>query len=225
MSHDFDPVALNRRVEGLASSHQRLLDSLERLTDDMVTRSSLLPGWTVGHVLAHLEQNARSITRLVEAAEGGEIADQYVGGVDGRREAIERHSSRSADEHRRRVRESIYEMEGTFARAREGWYGFGRMTSGVVVPVVELPLRRWREVEVHLGDLGIEEWGPVGHESWSDAYVRDDLAVLAMQWKSRGPMGLTDLPSGIATSAPRVRLAWLLGRHHVDGVPPAGVFA
>lgn len=225
MSREFDPIALNRRVEGLAASHQRLLRLLEQLTDDMVPRSSLLPEWTVGHVLAHLEQNARSMTRLVEAAERGEIADQYVGGVDGRREAIERHSSRSADEHRRRVRESIYELEGTFARAREGWYGQGRMASGVMVPVVELPLRRWREVEVHLGDLGIDEWGPVGYETWSDAYVRDDLAVLTMQWKSRGPMGLTDLPAGVATAAPRVRLAWLLGRHDVEGVPSAGVFA
>ena len=219
----FDPVLLNRRVEGLAESHQRLLERLDRLTDEMVSRPSRLAGWTVGHVLAHLEQQARSVTRLVDGAERGEVVDQYPGGVEARREAIDRLASRSAVDHTRAVRESIYELEGTLARARDAWFGSGRLASGVVVPITDLPMRRRREVEVHQGDLGIAEIDAIGPDCWAEDYVRDDLSVLTMQWKSRGSMGLTDLPARIATRPPRERLAWLLGRLVVDGVPPAGL--
>jgi maleylpyruvate isomerase len=221
----FDPVLLNRRVEGLAESHQSLLADLESLTDDLVKRPSLLPSWTVGHVLAHLEQQARSVTRLVDGAERGEVVDQYPGGLAARAEAIERLSTRTAGEHVRSVRDSIYELEGTLARAREAWFGYGRMVSGIDVPVTDLPLRRRREVEVHAGDLGIGDWGPVGPDRWADDYVRDDLSVLTMQWKARGSMGLTDLPSPVATRPPRERLAWLLGRRDIDGVAPAGLIS
>lgn len=221
----FDPVLLNRRIEGLATSHQRLLGRLDQLTDGMVTRPSALPSWTVGHVLAHLEQQARSVTRLVREADRGGVADQYPGGVDARSAAIENFSSRSAADHTKAVRDSIYELEGTLARAGEAWYGFGRLVSGTEVPITDLPLRRRREVEVHLGDLSIPEWGVVGVDSWADDYVRDDVSVLTMQWKARGSMGLTDLPALVATRPPRERLAWLLGRIDIDGLGPAGLLS
>ena len=223
MEISFDATTINRQVEGLAASHQLLLERLGNLTDDMVARPSLLPEWTVGHVLAHIAHQGDSIARLFRAAELGEMVDQYEGGFATRVAAIERDASLSADEHVAGVRRSIYALEGAIASAREGWYGSARMVSGIEVPVTDLPLRRWREVEVHMGDLGLAELQCVGPDSWSLDYVRHDLSVMTMQWKSRGSMGLTDLPSQIRTQSPTVRLGWLMGRVTIDGLAPAGL--
>ncbi len=223
VENTFDATVINRQVEGLAASHQLLLERLGGLTDEMVSRSSLLPDWTVGHVLAHIAQQGDSIIRLFLAAEEGEIADQYEGGFAARVTAINEAASRTAAEHVTDVRRSIYALEGAIASARQGWYGSARMVSGIEVRVTDLPLRRWREVEVHMGDLGLAELGCVGPESWSMDYVRHDLSVMTMQWKSRGSMGLTDLPQQIRTQSPTVRLGWLMGRTVIDALAPAGL--
>ena len=223
VENTFDATVINRQVEGLAASHQLLLERLGGLADEMVSRSSLLPDWTVGHVLAHIAQQGDSISRLFLAAEEGEIADQYEGGFAARVTAINEAASRTAAEHVTNVRRSIYALEGAIASARQGWYGSARMVSGIEVRVTDLPLRRWREVEVHMGDLGLAELGCVGPESWSMDYVRHDLSVMTMQWKSRGSMGLTDLPQQIRTQSPTVRLGWLMGRTVIDALTPAGL--
>ena len=223
-----DATALNRQVEGLAASHQRLLSTLdpmdrEGLTDEMVSRPSRLPDWTVGHVLAHLARNADSMTAMTVAAESGVVGDQYPGGFARREADIVTGSTRSAREQILDLRRSIYELEGAWAAAREAWFGRGRVVTGAEVPIADLPLRRWREVEVHIGDLGLPELGCDGPDSWSAEYVRHDLAMLSMQWKSRGSMGMTDLPAAVLRLDPARRLAWLLGRLDVDGVAPAGM--
>jgi maleylpyruvate isomerase len=223
VENTFDATVINRQVEGLAASHQLLLERLGGLTDEMVSRSSLLPDWTVGHVLAHIAQQGDSISRLFLAAEEGEIADQYEGGFAARVTAINEAASRTAAEHVTDVRRSIYALEGAIASARQGWYGSARMVSGIEVRVTDLPLRRWREVEVHMGDLGLAELQCVGPDSWSLDYVRHDLSVMTMQWKSRGSMGLTDLPQQIRTQSPTVRLGWLMGRTVIDALTPAGL--
>ncbi|GAA2279299.1 hypothetical protein GCM10010234_14980 [Streptomyces hawaiiensis] len=43
------------------------------LDDGQVRAASALPGWTRGHVLAHLTDNARMFTRLAEHALRGEL--------------------------------------------------------------------------------------------------------------------------------------------------------
>jgi len=217
----FDPTALNRQVEGLARAHQRLLSSLADLTDEMIARPSRLPKWSVGHVLAHIEHQGDSMVRLVDAAESGSVGEQYPGGMAARVDAIERDAVRSADDHVRGVRRSIYAVEGAFARARDAWYGRGLMVSGVEVPISDLPLRRWREVEVHCADLGLSEIDLDGPSCWSADYVREDLRVMTMMYVSRTSMGRSHLPEPVARLEPAERLVWLLGRVVVDGVEPA----
>ncbi len=44
----------------LAEATERLLATAARLTDEDLRAPSLLPGWTRGHVLAHVARNADS---------------------------------------------------------------------------------------------------------------------------------------------------------------------
>ncbi|MGA0879185.1 MAG: maleylpyruvate isomerase N-terminal domain-containing protein [Ilumatobacteraceae bacterium] len=222
---------VDRHVEGAATAHQRLLAMLQPvggpgLTDEMVRRPSLLPEWTVGHVLAHLVHNAESFVRLFAAAESGETVDQYPGGSEGRARDIAADAGLAATEHCERLRRSIYALEASWAGAQRAWEGHGRTLTSVLVPITEIPLRRWREVEVHTGDLGLVELGdrrseidPRGIDLWSEDYIRHDVVVLTMQYKARRPMGLTDLPDAVRVASPRYRLAWLLGRYDFDGLP------
>jgi len=223
-----DATEVNRQVEGAAAAHQRLLSALHPvdgpgLTDEMVARPSRLPEWTVGHVLAHLALNAVGLTRMFDAAEHGEVGLQYPGGLVERAADIERFSGRTADEHVSALRSAIYELEGAWNRARVGWTGSGQIGTGLIVPIADVPLRRWREVEVHMSDLGLRELSLDGHDIWSGDYVRHDLRRLTMQYNSRASMGLAGLPAPVMALSPAARLAWLVGRLEVDGVAPAGV--
>jgi maleylpyruvate isomerase len=96
----------------------------------------------------------------------------------------------------------------------EGWRGRGSTNRGEVA-IADLPFRRWREVEVHHADLGLR----LTSEGWSPEYVRRELARQEMTWKARLPVGLGGLPAAALTLPPHRRLAWLLGREQVEGLP------
>lgn len=215
---------LDRDVEGCAAAHQRLLARLDQLLDDgllddAVGQPSLLPGWSVGHVLTHLARNADSFVHLTQAADRGEVADQYPGGAEQRSGDIEAGATRRARELVRDVRSSLYALEQTWATAGlTAWQGEGRTFAGMRV-IRDLPFIRWREVEVHHGDLGLG-YSPA---DWPAEYVRLELVRMEMLWAARLPMGLTSLPPEALRVEPRARLAWLLGRGAIDGLAPAGI--
>ncbi|MHB1090827.1 MAG: maleylpyruvate isomerase N-terminal domain-containing protein [Ilumatobacteraceae bacterium] len=210
-----DDRMLNEHVSGCAAAHQRLLTSLDNLTDAECREPSLLPGWSRGHVLTHLARNADSHTHLLVAAGNGDIAEQYPGGIQARSQAIEDGSNRSAVDLTKDVRSSIYALEAAWAAATPTtWAGEGRTARGAVIAMSDLVFLRWREVEVHHADLGRE----LGWQQWSDLYVRLELDRQLMMWRSRKPMGLTVLPQVAMQLPPKHRLAWLLGRVDVEGL-------
>jgi maleylpyruvate isomerase len=215
-----DVRELDRAVTGCAGAHQRLLATLEELTDEQARRPSLLPDWTVGHVLTHLARNADGNARMLAAANRGEVVAQYEGGMEGRAADIEAGAGRPAAELVADVRSTIYRLEQQWAAmTAEGWNGEGLAASGRT-PVSDVPFRRWREVEVHHADLGLG-FGP---RDWPADYVRLELHSLTMLWASRRPMGMTELPAAALAVAPHERLEWLLGRRRIEGLPEAGVF-
>ncbi len=210
---------LDRDVAGCADSHQRLLAMLDALTDSQARQASLLPGWTVGHVLTHVARNAESHVRMLEGAGRGEVLTQYAGGAESRNADIELGAGRSAADLVGDVRVTIYQLESVWARTTaQGWQGRGLSLMGEL-PMTDLVFRRWRETEIHRFDLGLG----YAFADWPADYVRVDLARMTSQWASRKPMGLTNLPAAALALSPHDRLAWLWGRLVVDGLQPAGI--
>jgi maleylpyruvate isomerase len=201
---------LDDAVAGAAAAHQRLLATIDDLTDDTARQPSLLPDWTVGHVLTHIARNADSLIRVFDAAGRGEVVDRYEGGKESRNREIETGAGRSAGELVDDVRSTIWRLEQAWAGASEtAWQGRSRETGGYEIPVTDLPFARWREVEVHHADLGLG----FGFDDWSEAYVAAELETELPKLADR-------LPSDVPDPAPEIRqrfgdprlLAWLLGR-------------
>ena len=210
--------SLQRHLAGATASHRGLDEMLSGLGDSLDPAApSLLPEWTVGHVLTHIARNADSMVRVLDAAERGEVAERYPG--DSRNAGIEAGSGRPASAQVADVAESSQRLEAAWARQTR-WEGLSREPDGREVTVASLVLGRWKEVEVHRADLGLG-YGP---EDWPGELVREDLAVMEMRWNARRPMGMTGLPDAAKRLPPHIRLAWLLGRVEIEGLDPAGVY-
>ena len=58
-----DDAALAHDLGRVAGAQQRFEAAIARFGDDRVRQPSLLPDWTVGHVLSHVARNADSHRR------------------------------------------------------------------------------------------------------------------------------------------------------------------
>jgi maleylpyruvate isomerase len=184
-------------IEGCTAAQAALLADLADLSDDVARRPSLLPGWSVGHLLTHIARNADSLTWRLEGAALGEVRDQYVGGLQRRGSDIEDGAGRPAAELVADVRQSADTLERIMAGLPlAAWDAPSRTSRGTVESSRDAALSRWREVAVHHGDLGL---GPVPLP-----------ATLVGVWL---PL---ELPRLAERSDPAELLAWIIGR----GEPP-----
>jgi maleylpyruvate isomerase len=175
-----------------------------------------LPGWSRATLIGHLALNARSHVHLLDCASRGEPGEQYPGGVGARERGIEEMSTRSRDALVKELRSAVYALEGAWAGAsHDTWLGTGTLASGSVVAIHELPFLRWRECVVHLTDLDVG----IGWDTWPSLYVRLELERQKMAWAASHAMGLTQLPKAALQLPENQRLAWLLQRTNVEGLP------
>ena len=186
-------------ITGATAAHARLLATIRDLADGDVGRPSLLPGWTVGHVLTHLARNADSHVRMLGAAAEGDSVAQYDGGRPARGAGIAAGAHRPAGELVDDVRSSSARLERLWdSLPDDTWDGHGFNADGDRWPCAHLPFHRWRELEVHLVDLGM---GPTW-ANWPDEYVAREL-----------PRALATVPDRVAGADLRRHLtAWLLDR-------------
>jgi maleylpyruvate isomerase len=201
--------------------HRRLLDRLdERLDAGMldVSAASLLPDWTIGHVITHVTHSGDGHLRMLDAAVVGEVGQQYPGGREQRNSGIERGATRTASEQVDDLRRSIAALEARWA-AMPDWSGTGASMGGDV-SIADLPFLRVREVAIHHADLGLG----YTFDDLPDVYLRDELRRMEMLWAARQPMGMTALPPTALALAPAQRLAWLMGRAAIDGLGPAAIY-
>ncbi|HSZ38277.1 MAG TPA: maleylpyruvate isomerase N-terminal domain-containing protein [Acidimicrobiales bacterium] len=188
-------------IEGCLAAQGALDGDLVDLHDVTARAPSLLPGWSVGHVLTHIARNADSVVWRLEGAARGELRDQYPGGLEQRRGDIEEGSSRPAGELVTDVRSSSAAVARAIAELPdEAWDAPSRTARGLVEPSRDAIFSRWREVVVHHGDLGL---APVPMPP-----------ALVSAWLAR------ELPHlGERTDAAAL-LAWVIGRGDAPELAP-----
>jgi maleylpyruvate isomerase len=181
----------------------------------MLRMPSALPDWTVGHVLTHIARNADGIRNMVEAAARGEVGMMYPGGVEQRNGDIEAGSGRTAAALAADVRSACAALDEAWSSLTDAAWadGVGRGPFGDR-PVAALPFVRWREVQVHSLDLGIDAFGI---DDLDPAYIDRELPAQEAAYRERS--GKADLPAAAVALTPSRRLAWLIGRL---AVPEAG---
>ena len=188
-------------VAGCVAAQAALDAELAGLDDGTARRRSLLPDWSVGHVLTHVARNADSVVWRLEGAARGEVRDQYPGGLEQRRADIEAGAGRPAVELVAEVRASSAAVERVMRELPDAaWNAPSRTARGVVEPSRDAVLSRWREVVVHHGDLGL---GPVPIPPG-----------LVAAWLPR------ELPRLAERTDPAALLAWVIGRAEPPKLAP-----
>ncbi|MPY59490.1 maleylpyruvate isomerase family mycothiol-dependent enzyme [Streptomyces spongiae] len=136
-----------RDLASVRDATERLLTAAAKLDNASVSESSRLPGWTRGHVLAHLARNADALVNVLQGR------PMYVSG-DARDADIERDAPRPLDVQLADVRESAGRFQEA-AAAPADWSRTVELRNGVTDQAARVPFRRWIEVELHHVDLGI----------------------------------------------------------------------
>ncbi|MFC0629160.1 maleylpyruvate isomerase family mycothiol-dependent enzyme [Kribbella deserti] len=182
-------------VEAVRRSVDRLHEVLGQLDEHAVRGASALPGWTRGHVLTHLSDFSRAMTRQAEYALAGKTIEVYDGGRSGRDAGIEAGAGRPVDVLVKAVRTDtadllrVWEQVGPDDWARPVAYRDGDLLGTAYCA--------WREFEIHLTDLDV---GPSPDE-WTDEFRLHLLDFL-------GPR----IPAGVQLELQPADAAWLAGR-------------
>ena len=210
----------------IGAASERLMATAAKLTDDDLRGPSRLPGWTRGHVLAHLIRNADSCWNLLEWARTGAEYPQYPSN-EARDAGIEASSGRPADELRVELRISIerFALQAS-TMPDSAWPRMIQSRGGWPHPAWYTLNRRWREIEAHHLDLAFG----YTYTDWPPAYVRWELAntleAIGLDGGlAAGRVRATDLDVDVRLGeGPEINatglelLGWLTGR---GGPPPA----
>jgi len=187
------------------------------LTDPDVGAPSELPGWTRGHVLAHMAGISNAMARQLEFAARGETIELYDGGYEGRTRAIEMAAGHALAEHKADLESALERALGAFGGLDDaGWRRPISYRGGVAY---DGGLALWRELVIHATDLGTGR----GPETWSRPFCDELIHFLAARVPDGKryvlqPLGLppVTIGNGSATTVIGGMLtdiaAWLAGR-------------
>jgi maleylpyruvate isomerase len=168
------PDDIAELVHDARASTARFLLGLGSLTGQDVARPSLLPGWTVGHVLSHVARNADAMVRTLGGALRGEPTPMYPEDARFRAADIEAGAGRPLPEQVEDLRASAHRLDEAWrAMTPEAWDREAMMRAGSV-PAWRTVIARWVEVELHWVDLD-RGYHPDG---WPEAFTGRLLPML-----------------------------------------------
>ncbi|MEV7415059.1 maleylpyruvate isomerase family mycothiol-dependent enzyme [Streptomyces sp. NPDC089919] len=203
-------------LRSVREATDRLLTAVAKLDNAALAEESHLPGWTRGHILAHLARNADALVNVFEGR------PMYASG-ETRDADIERDAGRTLEEHLTDLRDSGARFLAT-TEPEQDWQRTVELRNGVTDTASRVPFRRLVEVELHHVDLNI------GYElaDLPDEFAEREIAFLADRWSGHpdvppvtvryyagGPSWTTGGTEGtpvVLSGAQDDVLGWLSGR-------------
>ncbi|WP_329121899.1 maleylpyruvate isomerase family mycothiol-dependent enzyme [Streptomyces sp. NBC_01353] len=197
-----------RDLASVREATERLLDAAASLDNAALAEPSRLPGWTRGHVLAHIARNADALVNVLQGRPM--YADAATRDAD-----IERDAPRPLDVQLADVRESGERFQAVGAEPAD-WERTVELRNGVTDRAARIPFRRWVEVALHHVDLGI------GYElaDLPEEFVLREIDFLADRW-SRPEVPPVTLRLGYDDGSP----SWRTGGDKGDPVVLGGARA
>ncbi|EPH45843.1 maleylpyruvate isomerase family mycothiol-dependent enzyme [Streptomyces aurantiacus] len=204
-----------RDLASVRDATERLLAAATALDNVSIAEPSRLPGWTRGHVLAHVARNADALVNVLAGR------PMYVSG-EARDADIERDAPRPVDVQLTDLRESAARLEAQAALPAD-WSRTITMRNGVTDSASRVPFRRWVELELHHVDLG------VGYEleDVPADFLEREIGFLTDRFSGNPEVVATNVtdgtrawPTGRAADKPEVTVSgpapalvgWLAGR-------------
>ncbi|WP_128976209.1 maleylpyruvate isomerase family mycothiol-dependent enzyme [Streptomyces roseicoloratus] len=190
-----------RDIASVREATDRLVEAVSSWDNAALAEPSLLPGWTRGHVLAHLCRNADALVNVLQGLPMYKDAET-------RDADIERDAGRPLEAQLADLRATADRFDKVCAEPAD-WERTVELRNGVTDRAARVPFRRWVEVALHHVDLG------AGYEleDLPDEFTTREIAFLADRWSGRPDVPPVTLRLGHDEHAP----AWRTGG--TEGTP------
>ncbi|MGW5419087.1 maleylpyruvate isomerase family mycothiol-dependent enzyme [Streptomyces sp. NPDC003943] len=151
----------------------RLLAAVSSWDNAALAEPSRLPGWTRGHVLAHVARNADALVNVLQGL------PMYKDGAT-RDADIERDATRPLDVQIADLRATADRFQAVGEEPAD-WSRTVELRNGVTDSASRVPFRRWAEVALHHVDLG------AGYEleDLPEEFLLREIDFLADRWSGR----------------------------------------
>ncbi|MFD0372514.1 maleylpyruvate isomerase family mycothiol-dependent enzyme [Streptomyces sp. NPDC059071] len=205
-----------RDIASVREATDRLIETVSSWDNAALAEPSLLPGWTRGHVLAHLSRNADALVNVLQGLPMYKDAET-------RDADIERDAGRPLDAQLADLRASAERFEKVCGEPAD-WERTVELRNGVTDRAARVPFRRWVEVALHHVDLG----AGYGLGDLPEEFLLREIDFLADRWSGRpevppvtlrtpdgtgrGTTGGADGTPVTVTGPLDELLAWLAGR-------------
>jgi maleylpyruvate isomerase len=177
-----EPIRQSIVEELLPDATRRLIRTADGLDDAAYAEPSGLPGWTRGHVLAHLTLNAEGLAGALAGIVEGDRTPMYASQA-ARDDDIDALAAEGPSAIRTRLLGATTDLvDALDALPDDQWdTTFDRTPGGRTMVAGEVPRMRLQEVEIHHADLGLTyspvDWTPTFARILLDAVgPRDDTA-------------------------------------------------
>jgi len=147
-------VPMSTELDLLPESTQRLVRTVDGLTDEQWGEPSALPGWTRGHVVAHVTLNAEGLAEVLRGVARGEAVPMYPS-QEARDDGIAELAAADPAMVRERFLASGTRFLDAFGQVPDDMWSatVERVPGGRVFPASAVLGMRLREVEIHHVDL------------------------------------------------------------------------